>query len=70
MRLNLIIFFFSDIKMSDHISTADEFEYLSDILSDVQISPRDSGSTSEHSSLRSPSESSSAHETSTDYNTG
>ena len=56
--------------MSDHISTADEFEYLSDILSDVQISPRDSGSTSEHSSLRSPSESSSAHETSTDYNTG
>ena len=56
--------------MSDYISTADEFEFLSDILSDVRISPRDSGSTSEHSSLRSPSESSSAHETSTDSDTG
>ena len=56
--------------MSDYISSADQFELLSDILSDVRISPRDSGSTSEHSSMRSPRESSSAHETSTDNDIG
>ena len=51
--------------MSDYISTADELELLSDVL----ISPCDSDMASIHSSSMSPCKSSSAHETSKDYDT-
>lgn len=53
--------------MSDYISTADELELLSDVLSEVHLSPRDSDMASIQGSSRSTSESSSAHETSADY---
>ena len=69
MCLNLIIFF-SDIKMSDYIDIADEIELLSDAFkSECHVQPSDSDMASSHSSSRPTSESSSAHETSTDYNT-
>ena len=72
MCSNLIGYFFSDIKMSDFISTADEIELLSDALSECHVQQPDSDMadmSSAHSSSRPTSESSSAHETSTDYDT-
>ena len=68
MCSNLIGYFFSDI-MSDFLSTADEIELLSDAFSECHVQPPDSDMASSHSSSRPTSESSSAHETSTDYNT-
>ena len=61
--------------MSDYISAADEIEFLSDVLSDCHLNeglalpPPDLNRASSHSSNRSTSMSSSAHETSTDYHT-
>ena len=55
--------------MSDFISTADEIELLNDVLSECHLEPPDSDMASSHNSSRPTSESSSAHETSTDYDT-
>ena len=56
--------------MSDYISNADEIELLSVVLSDFHLQQHDSDMALFQGSSRSTSKSSSAHETSTDYDTG